>query len=122
MEVEALLEKRAHPLGEVIEALRKLIRAADTSLVEETKWNAPSYRLEEHVLTFQLAKDERVLLIFHRGAKSKAPKTRLAVDDPSALLTWLGTDRATAEFTSLAQVKKQKTAFTKVVKAWIAAQ
>lgn len=122
MDVEALLEKRAHPLTDVIEALRKLIRTADSSLVEETKWNAPSYRLEEHLLTFQLAKDERVLLIFHRGAKSKAPKTRLAVDDPQALLTWLGNDRATVAFTSLAEVKKQKAAFTKLVKAWVAAR
>ncbi len=117
-DVEALLAKRAHPLNSVIAALRKLILAADERLVEETKWNAPSYRLEEHVLTFQLAKDDRVMLVFHRGAKAKAAAKRVNV--VSELLTWLGTDRATVTFTSDAEVKKHKAALTKLVRAWAA--
>ncbi len=121
MDVEALLQKRAHPLADVIAALRKLISAADKTLVEEVKWNAPSYRLDDHVLTFQLAKDDRVLLVFHRGATTKASRQRLDVADPSSLLTWKGTDRATAEFDSLAAVTTHKAALTKLVKAWVAA-
>lgn len=74
------------------------------------------------MLTFQLAKDDRVLLIFHRGAKAKAPAKRLDVDDPAELLTWKGTDRATAEFTSPAEVTKHRMALTKLVRAWIAAR
>lgn len=117
-DVEALLAKRAHPLSRVIASVRKIILAADSRLVEETKWNAPSYRLEDHVLTFQLSKEDRVMLVFHRGAKSKPPAKR--VDVESELLTWLGTDRATATFTSDAEVKKQKAALTKLVRAWTA--
>lgn len=119
-EVEALLSKRAHPLSAVISALRKLILAADKKLIEEVKWNAPSYRLEDHLLTFQLSRDDRVLLIFHRGAKTKALAKRPVVADPSALLTWKGTDRAVAGFASVAEVTKHKPALTTLVRAWVA--
>lgn len=120
MEVDALLEERAHPLQDVITALRKLIRAADVALVEEVKWNAPSYRLEEHLLTFQLARDDRVLVVFHRGAKVRAPSKQRLLEDPAELLTWKGTDRATVSFSTRAQVTKHQAAFTKLVRAWLA--
>ena len=118
-DVEALLAKRAHPLRSVIAALRTVIRAADAELVEEVKWNAPSYRLEEHLLTFQLSRDDRVLLVFHRGAKAKALAKRPTVADPSELLTWKGTDRAVATFASVAEVTKHKPALTKLLRAWV---
>mgnify|MGYP001553542554 CR=1 FL=1 len=119
MEVDALLKERAHPLQDVITALRKLIRAADVTLVEEVKWNAPSYRLEEHLLTFQLARDDRVLVVFHRGAKVRAPSKRPPLEDPAELLSWKGTDRATVSFSTRAQVTKHKAAFTKLVRGWL---
>jgi hypothetical protein len=35
-----------HPMKEGVEHLRGVIRAIDPRIVEEVKWNAPSYKLD----------------------------------------------------------------------------
>jgi len=44
--VDALMGALDHPMKEGVEHLRGVIRAIDPRIVEEVKWNAPSYKLD----------------------------------------------------------------------------
>ena len=52
--VEALLASLEHPLKREILALRTLVLKVDSSIAEEIKWNAPSFRTTEHFATMHL--------------------------------------------------------------------
>ena len=70
--VTAFLETLEHPRKAEIERLRAIILAADPTLGEQIKWNAPSFgRNGEDRITFRLQPGDKVDLIFHRGAKVK---------------------------------------------------
>jgi hypothetical protein len=92
--VPAFLAALDHPLKPEIEAARAAILAADPSIGEAGKWNAPSFRTTEFFATFHLRARDRVQLVFHTGAKAKARAGRLDVPDPDGLLAWLADDRA----------------------------
>jgi len=42
-EVDAYMEKLKHPLADLAEEIRRTILAADSSIGEEIKWNAPAF-------------------------------------------------------------------------------
>lgn len=119
-EVEALLASLAHPHKDAILRLRTLVRGADPRIVEEVKWNAPSFALGEHFATFHLRAKRGVMLVMHFGAKKRAsvPK-RATIADPTGMLTWLADDRATITFTDLADVEATREPFVAVVRSWI---
>jgi len=118
---DALLRERAHPLTDVIEALRALLRKAEPLLEEHVKWNAPSYRHRgEDRITFQLRDDDRVRLVFHCGSKPSDPRRKEPlVEDPKGLLEWAAPDRGIASFRSLAEVKQGFAALTALVRNWL---
>lgn len=116
---DELLDALDHPLRKEIDALRAVILKAHPGLVEGVKWNAPSYSVEgEDRITFQLRAKDRILLVFHRGARAKAGK--VAVDDPEGLLEWAAPDRAIATF-GPGEAKANGKALAALVKGWIAA-
>jgi hypothetical protein len=41
--VDAYMQSLKHPLGKVVEALRKIILSTDREVGEEIKWNAPAF-------------------------------------------------------------------------------
>ena len=53
-EVDALMAALDHPGKDGIELLRQAILGIDPRIREEVKWNAPSFRLEDHFATFKL--------------------------------------------------------------------
>lgn len=111
-----------HPLKDAVVALRAIIRGADRRFDESIKWNSFNYAIEgADRFTFNARGADKVMIIFHAGAKKKAIDLRTKVDDPKGLLDWPSKDRAIATFTSVDEVKKQKAAITKLVKAWVAA-
>lgn len=118
---DALLRARAHPLGDVIQALRALLRETEPGLEEHVKWNAPSYRHQgEDRITFQLRDDDRVRLVFHCGSKpSDRGRTQRLVDDPAGLLEWAAPDRGIASFRSLAEVRQHASALAALVRRWL---
>lgn len=121
-DVEAFVKSLAHPHKNAIVRLRALLRSADSRVVEELKWNAPSFATDEHFATFQLRAKTGVMLVMHFGAKKRASQpTRSAIADPSGLLNWVAGDRATITFEGLADVEAKRDAFVSVVRAWIAA-
>jgi hypothetical protein len=118
---ESFLTALEHPFKPEILALRQIILAADASITEEIKWNAPSFRTSEHFATFQLRAKDGVQIILHRGAKPREPSAEgLEVADPDSLLEWLGKDRASVTFRNLDEVERRRPAFAQLIRHWIA--
>jgi hypothetical protein len=111
-----------HPLKDAVVALRGIIRGADKRFDESIKWNSFNYSLDgADRITFNVRGADKVLIIFHAGARAKACDLRQKVADPAGMLAWPSKDRAIASFGSPDEVKNQKAALAKLVKAWIAA-
>jgi Domain of unknown function (DU1801) len=85
--VDEFLKKLEHPLKPEIEAVRRIILAADKRIGEGIKWNAPSFHTGEYFATFNLRSTDSVELILHFGAKVRdIPARGLTIDDPAGLL------------------------------------
>ena len=110
----------AHALQPVIEAVRAVILEADDRIKEGVKWNAPSFYTTEHFATFHLRSSTRVQLVLHLGAKPRAGVTvRNAIAESSVPLEWRGPDRAIVTFATVAEVRRHRAAFTRLVQQWI---
>lgn len=118
--VDALLAKRAHPLDAELHALREIILAADERIRESVKWNAPSYAIEDHFATFHLRRDDCLQIILHTGAKKRANKLKVRIDEPALPLEWLDTDRARIELRSMTEITQGREALTNILRQWIA--
>ena len=119
--VTKFLEELNHPFRNEIEKLRQIILAANDSLVENIKWNAPNYSIDnaDRITMRIMPPKKQVQLIFHRGAKVKeAPKHQL-VADKSKLLIWKEMDRAVATFNNMEKIESAKSDLTEIVNEWI---
>jgi hypothetical protein len=118
--VESFLAALDHPHTPAIVAIRECILAADPSIGEGIKWNAPSFRTTEYFATVHLRTKEGVGVILHLGAKKRElPSGGLDVEDPRKMLTWLGKDRALVTFRDAADVAARRAAFIALVRRWI---
>lgn len=94
-----------HPLKDAMTKMREIILSVDAAITEQIKWKSPSfcYNGDDRV-TFNIRSD-KVMLIFHRGAKVKESHGigRL-IDDP---------------FASLDQVSENEADLRDVVRRWI---
>ena len=81
------MEGLDHSLKDGIERLRAAILDSNDRITEHIKWNAPSfcYAGEDRV-TFRLYPEDRVQLIFHRGAKVKSDAVGFRVRRPHWVL------------------------------------
>ena len=104
----------------IVERVRQMILGASPEVVEEVKWNSPSFRTTEHFATFNLRAKDQVRLILHTGAKSKVPAPRQEeIPDPKGLLQWLGPDRCVVTFRSEDDVVANQGALVKILRAWV---
>lgn len=117
--VERLMTELDHPMKDGIEFLRGLIRGMDSSIVEEVKWNAPSYRLADHFATFKLRPPTCIQLVLHTGAKVKAKPTKFVVSDPEGLLSWRAPDRAVLTLKTASDAKLKASAVKNIISQWI---
>ena len=117
--VDAYLDALQHPHKKGVQVLRKAILSIDASIQEEVKWNAPSFRLEDHFATFRLHPGNMFQLILHTGAKVKKSPKQFLLDDPQGLLKWATKDRCTIAFESDADATTKSAAVKKMVKDWI---
>lgn len=108
------------PQQQQTRAIRRIILGVDPRITEEIKWNAPSFALGEHFVTFNGWAKDYVQLIFHHGPK-KVTKKGIPIDDPDGLLEWLATDRASVRFDSMKDVTSKKAGLQKIIKLWIQA-
>lgn len=119
-DANAFMAALEHPRKAEIEALRKLIRAADKRIQEGVKWNAPSFYLEDHFATLKLFPPDKVQVVLHTGAKAKSNSTTMKIDDPARLLKWAAKDRCVATFAGPEDIEAGRKAFTAILKQWIA--
>lgn len=123
-QVDAYIRALKHPLKNVVEELRAIILAADSSIGEEIKWNAPAFfytgampefgpkEHKRHVIVFNLFKKDSVRLVFPSGAR---------IGDTSGLLEGDYADgRRLALFSSIEQVHAKQPALKKAIRQWLA--
>jgi hypothetical protein len=102
-----------------VDALRSLIMAIDQPLVEEFKWNAPSFRLEdEHRVTLGIERDGSVRMVLHRGVSQKDTQD-FEFRDPLKLAHWPAKDRGVLKFRSLQDVTSQRDVLKSLVSRWL---
>ena len=119
--VDVLMAGLKHPHRDGIQALRKIVLAADPGIREGVKWKAPSFRTHEYFATTHLRSKVRFGLILHRGAKVRAvPEGRIDVADPSGVLTWLSEDRAMIEFRDGEELQDRAITLQRLLRGWIA--
>lgn len=118
--VDAYIAKLEHPHKRGVQALRKAILGVDPRIREEVKWNAPSFCLDDHFVTFRLHPGSIFQIIFHTGAKAKGNPKQFRLDDPRSLLKWAAKDRCIIGFESDADAMAKRTEVTRMVKDWIA--
>lgn len=118
--VDAFMAALDHPHKPAIEALRLAMLAADASISEGIKWNAPSFRTREWFATTHLRAKTGLGLILHRGAKVRSGPG-LQLDDPTGRLRWLGQDRAQLLYADAADLRAGAAALQALVREWIKA-
>jgi hypothetical protein len=118
-DVESFMKKLDHPYKHGIDRLRAAIKSLDSKIVEEIKWNAPSYKIEDHFATFKLRPPNNIQIVLHTGAKPKTPLRAFTLDDPHKLLAWPAIDRCVLTLQSSEQAAQLEEVVIKMVKQWI---
>lgn len=118
--VPAFLSALDHPHKAGIERLRTAILALDPRITEEVKWNAPSFRLDEHFATFRLHPPKGIQLVLHTGAKGKSNARSFTIDDPQGLLAWQASDRCVLALASADALAEHEATVLGIVRQWIA--
>ncbi|MBK8944435.1 MAG: DUF1801 domain-containing protein [Ignavibacteriae bacterium] len=93
--VTEYMENLEHPFKEGFETLRDVIKSSNKNIVEEIKWNAPSYKLENHFATFKLYPPKNIQIVLHTDTKEKENPKQFHLDDPHKLVKWAAPDRCT---------------------------
>jgi uncharacterized protein YdhG (YjbR/CyaY superfamily) len=79
--VDEFMRKLDHPFKAEVQALREIIKGVNKEIVEEIKWNAPSFNYKgEYLVTFNLWERERIHLVFHNPEIAKV-KSKLLEGD-----------------------------------------
>ncbi len=117
-EVDAFLESLDHPRRDDIVRVRQVILSAAPGIVEEVKWNAPSFRTDEHFCTFNLRSRDEIVLVLHRGAKKQQPRKMKLSPKAEALVKWLDDDRALVSIEP-SRVASCKSAMTALIREWV---
>jgi len=122
VEPGAFLAQTDHPLRALAQAICDVIAAAEPGLQAHVKWNAPSFVAGgDDRITLNLSRPDRVMVVFHRGAKVKDSKTgaRLLADD-SGMLVWATDQRASVHFADAAALDLRRDWLRDFVRRWIA--
>ena len=118
--VDELMQSLVHPHKDAIEHLRRCLRDSDASIAEGVKWNAPSFRTTEYFATTNLRTKAGIGVILHLGARVRElPAGGIRITDPEKLLKWLAKDRATIEFSGIAELRSKARAVEQIVRQWI---
>ena len=116
--VDTFIAKLEHPHKDAVQEMRRIMCAADPSIAEGVKWNAPSYRTTEYFATTHLRPKDGVGIVLRLGAKGRHTPS-LQLEDPQGLLKWLAKDRALMNFAGIQDVKAHEAAIQAIVRQWI---
>jgi hypothetical protein len=118
--VPELMSALDHPHKAGIERLRASILSLDPRVTEEVKWNAPSFRLDDHFATFRLHPPRGIQLVLHTGAKARSNTRTFSIDDPQGLLKWQASDRCVLTLASTGELEAHEAIVLGIVRQWIA--
>lgn len=117
--VEQFLDDLTHPRKVEIEELRAAILGSSSGVTEHVKWNAPSFCVKgDDRITFRLQPDDRVELVFHRGAKKRSDSGSFTFADPSGLIEWSTNDRGIVAFRDHDAVRASMPAVVELARRW----
>jgi len=108
--VDDYMSNLNYPLKAEVEALRTIIKNADFRLTERIKWNAPSYFIQDDLLTFNLHLTKQIRLVLHHPAIVKIQ---------SGLLEGNYADRRLMYFSSMEEIEEKKTELERILKEYI---
>lgn len=120
VDVEGFLRALEHPHKAGIAHLRALIKSLDARISEEVKWNAPSFKLEEHFATFKLYPPKAIELVLHRGAKKKPLEKPIHMPEAPGLLKWAAPDRCVLHLASSQQLLARESEIRHLLQCWVA--
>lgn len=109
-----------HPHQDGIDRLRKAILGIDPRIIEEVKWNAPSFKLTDHFATFKLHPPKHIQLVLHTGSKPIVPVRQFKLDAPVGLVKWAAPDRCVLTLASSEEARKHEAEVVAVVRQWLA--
>lgn len=112
-EVDAYLEKKAHPMTAEIELVREIILNTYQGMEETIKWQSPTFMYKGNMASYFMNAKKHVSLMFHKGAFIK---------DDSGLLEGDGKEGRTAKFASMDDIENKKEALQAVVLEWVRMQ
>jgi len=119
-QVNSFMESLDHPHKAAINDLRAAIKTADSRIVEEIKWNAPSFKLEDHFATFKLHPPKSIQIVLHRGVKPKPLAIKFQIEDRHGLVHWKAPDRCLLEIPTSEMAIALKSEIVDLVRQWIA--
>ena len=110
-QVEKFMAELEHPFKAELEALRNIIKNANSKLQERVKWNSPSYYYQADFAAFNLHKKDvlHLVLVFPQGI----------VGAETGILEGDYKDRRMVYFTNMADVKAKQAALEQVINAWV---
>lgn len=118
--VATFLDALDHPHKHGIVRLRKIVLGLDRRIREEIKWNAPSFRIDEHFATFKLHPPKSIQLVLHTGAKGRSNTRTFTVEDPRGLLKWPASDRCVLMLASDEALSLHESDVVRILRQWIA--
>ena len=90
-----------HPLLDAITEVRAIVWAHSPEIVEQVKWNAPTFSFrDEYLLTIHVKAQDKVMLIFHNAVTPQVTSPILEGDYSDG--------RRMAYFTDLADVREHR--------------
>lgn len=100
--------------------LREAIRAADPTLSEQIKWNAPSFGRDFDDRVTLVVRPRSVQIVLHRGMKVQ-DSTGFTFNDQSGLIKWAAADRGVMTFTTVDEVRANLAAAVATCMVWVKA-
>jgi hypothetical protein len=93
--------------------------AADPRITEEIKWNAPSFKMADHFLTFKLHPQKNIQLIFHVGAKPLLPPRRFTLELPKSATKLPAQDRCVLTIADSKHAEEMAVQVARAVQQWL---
>lgn len=109
-EVEAYLEKKAHPMDAEIRRVREIVLSAHPEMTECIKWSSPTFLYKGNMASYFMNAKKHVSLMFHKG---------ILIPDKTGLLQGDGKEGRVAKFTSMADIEARKADLESVVNGWV---
>ncbi|MCR5870786.1 DUF1801 domain-containing protein [Sphingomonas sp. J344] len=105
----------------MVDALRAIVIDAAPELVEEIKWNAPSFRDgADHKVTLGIERKGGVRIVLHRGVASR-DVAGFSFADPDGLASWPAADRGVVTLRDPPTIETKRAALGALIARWVAA-